>query len=329
MIWIIAILLSFISTFYLIPQWIKKAKKSNIVGKDLHKLYKKPIPEAGGITVIGGFLIGIFTFIILNEYFNKIELEIKVLFGLIIGVLIAALIGFIDDTLGWKKGLRQIHKFFLTFLIGIPLIIIKFNDISLNLPIIGNLNIDITYILILVILGIVFTSNSFNTIAGYNGLEAGMGIIILSTIAVIAYMENNTTITITTLCLILPLIAFLIYNWNPAKIFPGDTLTYSIGAVIGLIIIIANIEKYAVILFSLYIFEFILKARSKFQAESIGKLQKNGSINMPYKKIYGIEHIAILCIKKIKKNAYEKDIVYTLLGSQIIISLVTILYYLK
>ncbi len=45
------------------------------------------------------------------------------------------------------------------------------------------------------------------------------------------------------------LLAFLWFNWYPAKVFPGDTLTYSVGALVACIAILGDMEKIAVILF--------------------------------------------------------------------------------
>ena len=117
------------------------------------------------------------------------------------------------------------------------------------------------------------------------------------------------------------LIAFYIFNKYPAKVFPGDILTYSIGALIASIAILGDIEKIAVFFFIPYIIETGLKLRGKLVKESFAKVNKDGSLEMPYKKIYGLEHLAILILKKTKpsKKVYEKDVVYLINGFQILI----------
>ena len=59
------------------------------------------------------------------------------------------------------------------------------------------------------------------------------------------------------------LIGFYIYNKFPAKVFPGDILTYSVGALIAGMAILGNFEKIAVFVFIPYIIETILKSRGK------------------------------------------------------------------
>ena len=54
--------------------------------------------------------------------------------------------------------------------------------------------------------------------------------------------------------------------------------------------------------------------------ESFAKLNEDGSLEVPYEKFYGIEHIAIAVLKKIKpgKKVYEKEVVYAINLFQII-----------
>ena len=55
---IIPIFISFAVTIFLIPNWIKKAKEGGIQGRDIQKSYKVEVAEAGGITVLAGFILG-------------------------------------------------------------------------------------------------------------------------------------------------------------------------------------------------------------------------------------------------------------------------------
>ena len=48
----IAFVISFGVTFFLIPEWIKYAKKLKIMGQDMHKVDKTKIPEAGGLIIV-------------------------------------------------------------------------------------------------------------------------------------------------------------------------------------------------------------------------------------------------------------------------------------
>ncbi len=126
------------------------------------------------------------------------------------------------------------------------------------------------------------------------------------------------------------LFAFYLFNKHPAKVFPGDILTYSVGALIAIIAILGNIEKIAIFFFIPYIIEVILKSRGKLKKHSFGKLNIDGSLELPYKKIYGLEHLSILILKKIKpsKKVYEKEVVYLIHFFQIIVIILGFLFIL-
>jgi len=66
-------------------------------------------------------------------------------------------------------------------------------------------------------------------------------------------------------------------------------MTYSVGALIAIVAILGNIEKFALFLFIPYFLEFILKARGKFKKESFAEVQEDGSLKLK-EEIYGLEH---------------------------------------
>jgi len=49
----------FVTTWLLIPWWIKTAKRAGLVGKDIHKVKERNVAEMGGIIILLGFIIGI------------------------------------------------------------------------------------------------------------------------------------------------------------------------------------------------------------------------------------------------------------------------------
>jgi UDP-N-acetylglucosamine--dolichyl-phosphate N-acetylglucosaminephosphotransferase len=172
-------------------------------------------------------------------------------------------------------------------------------------------NIGILFPLVVIPIGILGATTSFNFLAGYNGLEARQGIILLSAMALATYLTGNAWLSVVAMCMVAALLAFLIFNKNPAKIFPGDVLTYSVGILIAAMAIIGNVEKIAIFFFIPYILEVILKSRGKLEKHSFGKPNEDGSLDLAYDKIYGLEHLSILVLKKIKpsKKVYENDVV--------------------
>ena len=78
-------------------------------------------------------------------------------------------------------------------------------------------------------------------------------------------MTGDTWLSLIALIMIASLLAFYIFNKVPAKVFPGDVLTYSIGSLIASIAILGNIEKIAIWFFIPYILDTILKTRGKYK----------------------------------------------------------------
>jgi len=174
----------------------------------------------------------------------------------------------------------------------VPLMAVNAGVSKLTLPFLGRIDFGLAYPLILVPLAILCCSNATNFLAGFNGLEAGMGTVLHLSIGLYAYHQGKYQAAMIALCFTFALIAFLRYNWYPASVFPGD-LNYTIGAVFASVTIIGNMEKFAILCFTPYILEAFLKAMSKFEAESYGILQQNGTVKPREKKIRGLTHLVM------------------------------------
>lgn len=302
----IPLIISFCITLFSIYHWIKKAEKFNLVGKDMHKRGEEKVAESGGINVILGFVIGTLTYIAIQTFYFKSLGDLNEILVSIITILSISFMGFIDDIFGWKIGLSKRMRIIFIALSAIPISVIN----SGNAEMLG-INFGILYPLLIIPLAIVCGSVSFNTLAGYNGLETRQAIILLSALLLVNYSTGVKWLSFIVLIMISSLVAFYIFNKNPAKVFPGNVLTYSLGAFIAMIAIFGNIEKIAIFFSIPYILEVILKLRGKLEKESYAKLNEDGSLEKPYDKIYGLEHLAILILKKIKPNkkVYENDVV--------------------
>jgi UDP-N-acetylglucosamine--dolichyl-phosphate N-acetylglucosaminephosphotransferase len=324
----IAFPLSLIVTYWLSYKWIKIAKRANIVGKDLNKIGNPTVPEMGGIPVIGGLLGGLLYYVALNTFIlNQDAYNIYVM-GAMATALTISIIGILDDTLGWKIGLSKLQKPLLTIPAAIPIMVINVGVTSISLPFMGDINLGILYPLLFVPVGIVIASNAFNMLAGYNGLECGMGIIMILAISIVCYLTGSSWVAVMGGILISALAAFMIFNWYPAKIFPGNTFTYLVGAFIAVLAIFGNVEKLALILFIPYYLDFLLPLRKRMKVEAYAKVNPDGSLDLPYNGIYDVTHLFIKIINRIKGKVYERDVVIGILVMEIVIALVGISIYI-
>jgi len=265
-----------------------------IVGKDMNKFQKPLVAELGGIPIFMGFALGSIIAVFFSTYLG-FELD---LLNLIAGVLTVTFIGFIglvDDIIGWKKGIRQWQHALFPIGAALPLMAVNISNPPMILPIIGLLpaefvlpfgviSFGIIYSLVIVPIGVTGASNATNMLAGLNGLEAGLSFLIISTLFIVAAITGKAEAMIVAAAMMGTLLAFLRFNYFPAKIFGGDGLTLMSGASIAVISILGDMEKIGVALMALFFIELYLKAKSKFQAESFGIPTKEGLLIAPKEK---------------------------------------------
>ncbi len=326
---LIPILASFLITLFLTPLWIKKSCLYGFVGKDMNKYQEVKVSEGGGIVAVAGFILGILLYVAIKQFFFNSDANLIEIFVLTTSLLILAMIGIIDGSLGWKVGLRRRFRIALCLFAAVPLMVINAGQSTISLPIIGVINLGLLYPLILIPIGIVATSTTFNFLAGFNGLEAGQGIIIISSLSFVAYLTGNLWLAVTGLIVVSSLLAFLFYNFYPSKIFPGDVLTYPIGGLITIMAILGNFERVALFFFIPCIIEVCLKFRGGLIKQSFGKPNKDGTLDIPYNKIYSLNHLAILILKKMGVKATEKRVVYSIWVFQTIIIVLGLLIFKK
>ncbi|AJF62708.1 MAG: Glycosyl transferase family 4 [archaeon GW2011_AR20] len=288
----IALIVTYIATNWL----IRYLRRINLVVKDMNKKNTPLIPISGGLAVISGIFVGLMFYIFFQTFYYKYTNTLIYLLAGFISILMITFVGFVDDIIIRKSkdkssGLKQWQKPLLTLSAAVPLMVVNAGVTTMVFPFIGRLDIGLIYPLIFIPIGVVGAANMVNMLAGFNGMEVGMGIVYTMMLGLYAFVNNREAAVIVSLITLAALIAFYLYNKYPAKILPGDSLTYLLGGVIAVIAILGNIEKAAIIASIPFFIEFLLKLRSKFKANSYG-YYKNGKIHSYYNsKIYSIPHL--------------------------------------
>lgn len=309
-----------ISTYLALKSWIPIAHRFGLTGRDMNKLSNSVVAEAGGMWASVGASFGLMTLAALRIYLEHLRESLLELYALSLMLFMASFLGFMDDLMGWKKGLRVAYRVLLMAPLALPIVAIQAGVSEMALPFIGKRDLGLAYSLALVPIGVLGASNAFNMIAGYNGLEASMGIVLLIYTALYSYIIGETSVSLASIIGTASLIAFLLYNWYPAKVFPGNSLTYGFGAYYASLVILGNFEKFGVMQYALYFVELALFFRGLFNKvykENFGLVLSDGSLDPPYKKIYSLTHLAIVVQKKIRGKATERGVVAVLLGAQL------------
>jgi len=324
--------ISFILCALLLPKWIRKCWQNDMLWENMNKYdHPRNVAASGGIIIVMSFVLSVLSYIAIKTFILHENGGIDVyIFSLLSVILILAITGLTDDLLGWKHGgLSKRFRIFLAIAASIPLVVINAGEQAVNIPFLGYIDFGIIYPLIIIPIGIAGATTTYNFLAGMNGLEAGQGIIILSAMALVSYLTGTAWLALAAICMIASLAVFYYYNRFPAKVLPGDIMTYSIGGLIASMAILGNIERIAVFFFIPYILEVFLKLRGNLKKQSFGKPNKDGSLELPYDKIYGITHLSILILKKFKKKVFEKDVVYLIHAFQIGIILIGLIIFRK
>ena len=236
--YIIPFLAAFILTFIQMPFTIKIAKKKGFldVPKDERRVHKKPIPVGGGIAMV-------ISVSILMVYFLPIN---KNLIMALISSIIIAISGLHDD----KEGLSPKLKFLFQILAAVILIIggmkIEFFtnpfDAHDALLILNILSIPVT---IFWVCGI---TNTINLIDGLDGLASGVSMICAISMFFITYKMGRYDVSLICALVAGACLGFLPFNFNPAKIFMGDTGALYLGFMLSYISISGFLKQAAILM---------------------------------------------------------------------------------
>lgn len=293
---ILIFLISFLITLMALPYLIRYLIRIKLIVKDQNKKDRPLIPLSGGIAVIAGIFFGLISYIFIRTFIFNDQSLLLDLFAAITSLILLTFVGFVDDSIIKRdreasSGLRPWHKILMALGAATPLIVINAGTTVISVPFIGSVNFGIIYPLIIAPIIILFLANVTNILAGFNGLEAGLGLVYTGMLGLYAYVNGSYVAAVIAVTTFAALLAFLKFNWCPAKIFPGDSLTYLLGGVLACIAILGNLEKAVAIAAIPFFIEFILKARSGFRAQSFG-YWKDGTIHSQYgKEIYSLTHI--------------------------------------
>ncbi len=262
---IIIFIVGFLITYLILPYIIKLMKKKKFVGYDIHKNAQPEIAESGGISIVIGFSItSIFLIIFFPNFMNE-----TIVF--LLTILIAGAIGFIDD----RKKLRSRYKIILSIFSGTTIFfanLIGFITISSpTIPFLDQTRLTIIYPFLIPIIVAVFT-NTVNMLEGYNGEGSGTCLIAVCFLFICSLIWNSAEGVIFTIPVIAVLIPFFVYNKFPAKVFPGDIGTLSIGAMIACIMLFGSLEVATFCALLIHIFNsfyYIYSVRGFFESSSI------------------------------------------------------------
>ena len=279
---------AFLTTYFVTPWFIKKLGQSGHTVRDQNKEDKPKIPEMGGLAIVTGFVVAVI-FAVALETGGILEYDLELVLAGLSTILVVALIGVIDDLLL----VEQSHKALLPAFASLPLIAVNAGQTQMWLPLVGSIDFGILYLIVIIPAAITGAANACNMLAGFNGLEAGLGLVMSSTLMLVSALTGSVEAFIISTAMAGSLLAFLKYNWSPAKILVGDVGTLSIGAVVASTVIIGNLERAGVILILPFFLELFLKARGRFRKPSFCNVMGDKLVCPKKSEVYGLGRLVM------------------------------------
>jgi len=320
LLYVLILLFSFAVTFGFSNVLIPRLKRFGITGNDVNKPDKPEVAEMGGIAIIAGFTGGVLLAIIFNTFFGFQFQLVPVLAG-ILTIHSLAFIGIVDDLLD----IPQYIKAFLPLFAAVPLVALRAaGSTVLTFPFLGAVDLGLFYLIVLIPIGIAVASNLTNMLAGFNGMEAGMGVVIFSAASLLAMAHGSMEALLLFIPYLGALLAFLFFNWYPSKVFPGDVGNLTIGATLAAGVIIGNMETAGALLLLPYVVDFFIKAYNRFPSSKWWGDYKGGKLYPLEGKVRGFAQL----IMKLSNGISERNLVLLFIGMEVVVAAVVLMLYL-
>jgi UDP-GlcNAc:undecaprenyl-phosphate GlcNAc-1-phosphate transferase len=221
---VLTFILSFLLTIYGTPLAQRVAFRYQLFDQPDGKLKKQsqPVPYMGGVIVYFAFISPIS----LMFHFNQ------QLLGILFASSILLLVGLFDDFKALTPGIKFLFQIMATYILlksGITIDLIFFPKW---------LDILLSFVWILT------TINAFNIIDIMDGLAASIGALISLTIFIISLYNDDFLVAILSLSLAAALLAFLKFNWEPARIYLGDAGSMILGLIIGSLTMMVSYTRF-------------------------------------------------------------------------------------
>jgi UDP-N-acetylglucosamine--dolichyl-phosphate N-acetylglucosaminephosphotransferase len=260
-----------------------------IYGIDINKAHKPKIPEEGGISITISFS---FSLVLYWYYFSFANTG-----PLLVTTPIICLLGFVDHF----RNIKPYPKFFYTAVIGsvytIYYIRATSNSLIINLALI--VVIGVTYAILV---------NAYNLLAGFNGLESGVTIIIAASLSLYFFINGHRVEAGVCILLLSGYFVFWLLNKYPAKIFIGDSGTlvppsvfFGLGLLTGHVLPVIFVMIPHLVNIVIKYISIGVKSRSDLKPLVL----KDGLLHFPEQKYYSLIRLFLLNGPK-----HEKHIVY-------------------
>ena len=242
---------SLITTYSLVPLCIRLAHVIGAIDyQSKRRINTKPTPRCGGIAIFIGLHAGLLSYVIGVNYFgwnidDLYSLDRIDWLMLYVGIVLIYCVGLADDIIqlgSLTKLLGQATGVSIVYFSGVSIGAMSVFDSS-SVMSLGWLDFPITIIYLIAFINII------NLIDGVDGLCAGIVAIIAITFTYLMFQRSSFTLAFVCVALFAVCLAFLKYNFFPAKIFMGDSGSHLLGLLVGIVSVLGVVRAQNAIFF--------------------------------------------------------------------------------
>ncbi|MGA2913311.1 MAG: UDP-N-acetylglucosamine-1-phosphate transferase [Methanoregula sp.] len=273
---IIFFLVPFLIMMIAMPYIIPKLKEKGHFVRDMYKKGFPEVPVNGGLILL---LFAIFSLSILTLFYGKIITPIN--FTIIVVVALFALYGMLDDMVNIGRPAKLILLYYCAY----PLIPFITTSV-LILPFIGEVDLSLIYLQIVIPTYVPVVANLVNMHSGFNGLAPGLSLILLSTLLLKTFLYGNIYNALFIICLTGALLAYFFFENYPARILWGNLGALSVGAAIGALIVTQGFVVSGFIMFIPHTVNFLMYVYwrlnlRKYPLTKFGRIRNDGTLDVP------------------------------------------------
>ncbi|HAO60636.1 MAG TPA: phospho-N-acetylmuramoyl-pentapeptide-transferase [Erysipelotrichaceae bacterium] len=258
---ILALILGFLSVVTAMPFFINYLNRKN-TSQSVSEYSLKEFKEKKKTPTMGGVLFVLFPVVTMTILYPQSWLEIKSAL-VYLAYLAYGGIGLWDDLkiVIEKKndGISARTKFTAQVILAVVFYLLYRQSASsvIVVPFTGwEWNLGWLYA-VLVFFMFAGASNGVNLTDGMDGLAGGTSLLAFVPFATIAYLRGEEVLFAFILACIGALIAYLRYNWHPAKIFMGDTGALALGGVLAALAFVMKLEFALLVIGGVFVFETV------------------------------------------------------------------------
>jgi len=233
-----------LASLLLTPAVIRFAHSRRIldIPADGRRMHDRPIPRVGGVAVFLAMAVGLLGLGAVGQLPRSAPIGwTGFLAGILIGGAVLFAAGLWDDL----RGLSPTRKVIAQFVAAGVVYAFGFRVDAINL---GSLELQLGFFgLPLTILWIVAITNAFNLIDGLDGLATGIAIVALATTLAVSMILGNLEVAFVCAALLGALVGFLRYNFNPARIFLGDSGSLFVGFMLAVLSVHGSLKSSMVV----------------------------------------------------------------------------------